>query len=349
MYTREILPPRGSPIENGMPLAGTWNTAFTQVNLLNIHRPYSWPLPRWLKDWRLKEWESFSVQDDNFILEAILSNFKLYQEAFVMLYNKESGESYVYRKFMPGNSLKLPRRLAHSSVEWRSSSFFFRIHSWLNADTVTLDLDIAGTKKQPAFIAHLAFSMNDRDITPLAVSLNFTERRNMYAYKALTSVRGDIELGGKHSSLDPASCSGLFRDYKGFFPYRMRATYCGSMGFDGEDRRFGFHVVENQAKESRKNNENALWVDGGLTPLPPVRVTMPQGLEQDWVIQDVDGMVDLVFTPREYRRFGANLVVTNSDFFGAMGYYNGMLVNAKEESIQVRNQWGLGEKLYLRV
>ena len=349
MYTREILAPRGSPIENGMPLSGTWNTAFTQVNLLQINRPYPWPLPRWMRDWRIKEWESFSVQDDHYFMEAILSNFKLYQEALVMLYNKESGDSFMFRKLMPGNSLKLPRRLAHGSVEWHSSGFFFRIHTWLNADIVTLDIDIAAKKKQPAFTVHFSFNMNIRDITPVAVSLKFTDQRNMYAFKALTSVRGNIELGGEHSSLDPQRCTGLFRDYKGFFPYRMRATFCGGMGFDVEEKRFGFHVVENQAKENRENNENALWVDGKLTPLPPVRITMPNGPEGDWVIQDVDGMVDLVFTPKEYHHFGGNLLIINSDFYAAIGYYNGMLVDAKEEPIHVRNQWGIGEKLYLRM
>ena len=349
MYVREILAPRGSPVENGKPLAGTWDTAFAQVSLLDIHRPYSCPLPRWIRDWRIKEWENFSIQNEHFIMEAFLGNFKAYQFSFVILFDKESGEQYTYHQKMPGNSWKLPRKLTHGSVECRSPRFFFRVHTWLNADTVSLDIDIAATKKQPAFTADIAFNMSSQYVTPLTVSLNFNERRNMYAFKALTPARGDIELGGKHTNLDPAHCSGFFRDYKGFFPYQMRGIFCGGMGFDGENRRYGFHVVENQAKETRKNNENALWVDGQLTPLPPVKITMPQGMESDWVIQDLEGMVDLVFTPQKISRFGTQLLITNSDFFTAMGYYNGMLVNAQEEQIQVRNQWGIGEKLYLRV
>jgi len=71
--------------------------------------------------------------------------------------------------------------------------------------------------------------------------------------------------------------------------------------------------------------------------------------ESEWVIQDVDGMVDLVFTPKINNRFGVNFVLTNGDFFAPMGYYNGMLLSAKGEQIQMRNQWGIGEKLYLRV
>jgi hypothetical protein len=224
-----------------------------------------------------------------------------------------------------------------------------RIHTWLIADALKLDIDIQATKKQPAFTTHLAFNMASKDVTPAVVSLNFTGRRNMYAYKAVTSVRGDIVLGGRHVSLDPARCTGIFRDYKGFFPYRMKGVYCGSMGFDTEGVRYGFHIAENQARDIRKNNENALWVNGKVSHLPPVRITMSQGQESDWVIQDVEGMVDLVFTPKIMNRHRADLLAASGDFFMPMGYYNGMVVNAKNEQIQVRNQWGIGEKLYLRV
>ena len=341
--------PRGSPIENGIPLEGTWNRAFSHVNLLDIHRPYRCPLPRWLRDCRIKEWEGFSVQDDCFVLEAFLMNIKLCRIAQVILYSKESGENYVFRKFLPASGWRLPRSLAHGSVECRSPRFFFRINTWLNADTIKLDFDIAATWWQPAFAAHLSFNMGSREVTPSVVSLKFAERRSMYAYKALATVRGDIVLDGEHFSLNPARCTGIFRDYKGFFPYQMRGVLCGAAGFDGEGRRYGFHVAENQARETRKNNENAMWVNGQLTPLPPVRITMPGGPESGWVIQDVDGMVDLVFSPNKLYRFGAGLLVASGDFFGALGYYNGMLVSANEEQIQVRNQWGAGEKLYLRV
>jgi hypothetical protein len=349
MYTREIQNPRGSPIENGIPLTGTWNKAFAQVDLLGIQRPYSWPLPRWVRDHRIKEWESFSIQDDHFFLEALLGNFKLFHLAQVFLYDKETGENYVYRKLMPGNRWRMPRSLNHALVECHSSDFLFRIHTWLNADTIKLDLDIGATKRQPAFTAHLAYCLGDGDVTPAAVSLNFAERRNMYAYKTLTAVRGDLVLGERHISLDPAHCMGIFRDYKGFFPYRMRGVFCGGMGFDGEGRRYGFHIVENQAKETHKNNENVLWVNGSFTPLPPVRITMPGGPESDWVIQDLEGMVDLVFTPKEINRFGVNFLITSGDFIAPIGYYNGALVSGNNEQIQVRNQWGIGEKLYLRV
>jgi hypothetical protein len=128
----------------------------------------------------------------------------------------------------------------------------------------------------------------------------------------------------------------------------MRSTWCTGTGFSAE-RRFGFSIAENQARENFKNNENALWVDGELTPLPPVRITMPGGAESPWIIQDTEGMVDLTFTPKTIRRQALNLIAARVEYDSPLGYFSGILLNSKGEQIHVRNLWGLGEKLYLRV
>jgi hypothetical protein len=86
-----------------------------------------------------------------------------------------------------------------------------------------------------------------------------------------------------------------------------------------------------------------------MTPLPPVRITMADGVEKDWVIQDVEGMVDLTFTPQEQIRSSFNLFLTKWEYHTPLGFYNGMLVNSAGERVPVHNLWGLGEKLYLRV
>ena len=348
MYTREILPPRASPIEDGNPLTGTWNRAFEKVDLLEIRKPYRYPLPRWARDYRIKEWQWFSVQDSHFLLEAIFCNLKLYRMAQVLLYNKDNGEKFIFRKIKPGTGWRLPHSLANSSVDSNSARFYFRIHSWLDADTVNLDVNIE-SRRRPSLTVHLAYNVSSRDITPMAVSLGIIERRIMYAYKTLAPVRGDMVFGGRHISLNPDTCSGLFCDNKGFYPYRMQTTICSAMGFDEENRRFGFHIAENQIRETNKNNENALWLDGKLTPLPPVLITMPNGPDDNWVIQDVEGMVDLTFTPKEQNKSGTGIIITSAEFIAPLGYYNGMLVNSEGKQVQIKNLFGMGEKLYLRV
>jgi len=363
MYTRAISEKRASPIENGAPVEGTWTQAFDKVDLSEIKKPYRFPLPRWLRDNRIKEWESFIIQDSRFYLEAILANFKLIRTAQVFFYDKEAKERYTYRKIIPGTGWRLPKSLSNAMIESRSYGFFFRIHSWLDAGMVRIDLNIKARRKRPALTAHAAFSIGEAEMPscetpdagtpqqPLGAALvtvsGFSERRCMYAYKALSPVRGDLVFGGRHIILNSKESAGFFCDYKGIFPYRMRQIWCAGTGIDQEGRRFGFHLAENQIRESRKNNENALWLEGRVCPLPPVRIT--ESGESEWIIQDLEGMVDLVFTAKEPQRFGLSLLAASADFETPMGIYNGTLVNAEGKEIQVRNIWGMGKKLYLRV
>jgi len=353
MYTREILAPIASPIQDGKPVIGTWNKAFEKVDLLEIQRPFKHPLLRGIREQRIKEWQCFTVQNESILLEAIFCNFKLYRMAQILLFDKESRKKFVFRKVRLGSGWHLPRSLSNSYVDSRSARFFFHIHTWLDADTINLDVNIDAvnslTRKTPALTIHLAYNVNSQEVTPMAVSLGFSERRIMYAFKALAPVRGHMVFGGKHIIMKQEACSGFFSDYKGFFPFQMHSTMCNAMGFDEEKRRFGFHIAENQTKETNKNNENALWVNGKLTPLPPVLITMPNGPEETWVIQDVEGMVDLTFTPKEPNRLGTNFIFAKSDFNAPLGIFNGMLVNSEGEQIHIKNLFGMGEKLFLRV
>jgi hypothetical protein len=334
---------------NGKPLQGTWIRAFDEVDLLDIDKPYPFPLPRGIRESCIKEWESFFIQDDNFLLFAVLSNMKTFRYASVILYDKENKERLWFKKIIPGSGWRLPRGLKNASVDSRSWGFFFRIHSWLDANTLQLDLDIAATRNRPSFTARAEFCIEEDETTPMAVSLLFSEQRSMYAFKTVTPIRGDIVFGGRHISLDPARTTGLFCDFKGYYPYPMLSQWCAALGFDASNRRVGFSLAENQAKETYKNNENALWIDGRLTPLPPVKITRSSGSESEWVIQDMEGMVDLVFTPKEPIRYKLNFFLPRSYYESPLGFFNGMVVNSEGEEISLKNMWGIGEKLYLRV
>ncbi|MCL2808888.1 MAG: DUF2804 domain-containing protein [Treponema sp.] len=347
------MPPISSPIEDGNPVIGTWNKAFEKVDLLEIRKPFRFPFPRWLRDFRIKEWQSFNVSDKLYMLEAIFCNVKIFRIAQVILYDKKTNEKFVYRKIIPGTGWKLPLSLANSSIDSHSSGFYFRIHNWLDADTINLDINIEARRKKPSLTVHLAYNARSQETNPMTVSLGISKRRTMYAYKILTPVQADIVCAGKRIRIKQETSSGFFCDFKGFFPYRMRSTYCSAAGFIEENpekiRRFGFHIAENQTRETNKNNENALWVDGKLTPLPPVLITMPDGSDDVWVIQDVEGMVDLTFTKKEQTKKGLKYFITRADYNIAFGYYNGMLVNSDGEQIQIKNLFGMGKKLYLRV
>ena len=316
---------------------------------MSIHRPYSVPMPKGIKNTRVKEWESFIIQDDRYYLQAKLSNLKYYRTAFVIIYDRETKKRLEFKKAIPGGAWKLPRFLNNAMVESKSYRFLFRIHTWLDTNNIHLELNVEKTRNRPAFTAQATFDLVKGNTTPMAVSLLFSERRNMYAFKALTAVSGDLVSEKQHIRFDPAKTIGLFCDFKGYYPYRMQSTWVTAMGFDSLGRRFGISLGENQARESFKNNENALWLDGQLTPLPPVKITRNGNPSSDWIIQDMEGMVDLVFTPKELGHDSSNSILSGSDYEYSLGFFNGIVLNSAGEEIPVRNVWGAGEKLYLRI
>jgi hypothetical protein len=336
-------------MDQGLPVQGTWNTGFEKVDLLEIRRPFSMPLPGWIRNYRIKEWECFSVQDDRFHLEVILGNMKYFCIAQVYLVDLESRERLQFCKLDPLGNWKLPKDLSNFSVNSRLYGFFFRIHHWLDAGVIKMDLDIEATRKRPSFTAHLEFDVGRQLGAPLVVNLLFSPRRNMYVYKNLAPVRGDMVFGGRHIALSLEKTSGIFRDYKGFFPYRMDSVWCTACGFDAENRRYGFSIGENPTRETYVNNENVLWTENGICYLPPVRITCPEGVDSDGVIQDLEGMVDLTFTPQERAPMGFNFFMARANYQIPLGIYNGSFVDSSGKKITVHNLWGTGEDIFLRI
>ena len=98
MYIREIQQNCNNPIENGMPVQGTWTRAFDEVDLSGVQRPYSVPLPGWMKNSRIKEWESFFIQDDRYFIHARFCNMKYYLSAYVDMYDRQNGDRHSFHK-----------------------------------------------------------------------------------------------------------------------------------------------------------------------------------------------------------------------------------------------------------
>jgi hypothetical protein len=164
-------------------------------------------------------------------------------------------------------------------------------------------------------------------------------------------VRGTLKLGANlNYTFLPEKTTGIFRDCKGMFPYGSRSSWVNSTGFDKSGRRIGFSMGEHATRGANRDNENALWVDGNLTPLPPVRITQSQGLSGDWIIEDVEGMVDLTFTPKnQVERTSFNIILAKAELCNPIGVFSGFVMTRDGEKIEIQNMFGSAERLYLRL
>ncbi|MDR2795682.1 MAG: DUF2804 domain-containing protein [Spirochaetaceae bacterium] len=347
MYTRHLLPQRDEPVEAGKPIQGTWTTPFEKVDLLAVNRPYRISLPAWILDFRLKEWQAFTVQSDNILMEIVIANMKFFCFAEIVFWNRQSKEKLHIFKTRPFSAWSMPQSLNDTVVDQTCGGFSFRIHNCFVSHKVTLSLSVDSAIERPLFRADLVFDIDLKNATPLAANLFIAENRSMYIFKNFSGIEGSVVLGDTTFTLHGESANGLFRDCKGFIPYRSNYISCRAFGFDTGGRRFGFSLGENIVRKLNVNNENALWLDGVLTPLPPVRIT---GAEYgEFVIQDIEGMVDLNFKLVEDTNTPLDLFFISMEHICSIGLFNGMLMTQKSEKLPIRNVMGILENFKFKL
>jgi hypothetical protein len=352
MYTREIQAPVDTPVKDGKPVAGSWVRPFAKIDLLEIEKPFPIPFPRWMCNFRIKEWQSFIIQNDEIYFDTLVVNFKFFRFIETTFYNKKTGGDAIhYFDYFPLAFWNLPSSLWDSAIICRAPGYFIAIHNWLDAAIIKLDVDIESAGGNPSINGLFEFYADSKINTPLAVNMLFSEERCVYTYKTFCPVRGNLKLGERQDFLfQRENTSGVFRDCKGIFPYITNNSWAAGFGFDKGRRHIGFSLGEGAARGANKDNENALWVDGVLTPLPPVRITQSGDIGDEWVIEDVEGMVDLTFTPLAQTAItGFNLIISKAEFINPIGVFTGFMMNKDGEKIVVDKISGCAERLYLRL
>jgi hypothetical protein len=315
--------------------------------MLAIDKPYRFPIPAWILDYRLKEWQTFTARNNDIRLEVFIANLKFFCFAEVVFWDKRDKKKMNVFKLLPFSAWKMPKSLNDSVVEHTDGGFSFRIHDLIASRNVTLDISIDSAIERPVFSAHLVFDINIQKTTPIVVNMLMAENRPMYIFKNFSGVEGRIIWGNTETVLNGETASGLFQDCKGFIPYRAQYINCRGFCFDAKGRRFGFSMGEHITKKLNVTNENALWLDGVLTPLPPVRIT--EGEPGQWAVQDLEGMIDLNFKQFDEAYRQIDLFFIGMDHNNPPGLFNGMLTTQDGEKLPVKNVPGTIEYFNFRL
>ena len=171
----------------------------------------------------------------------------------------------------------------------------------------------------------------------------------MYSHKCLMPVEGHLQLGGGEDIIFDLNNSQLIiDDHKGYYPYVTTYDWVTGLGQTSEGILIGFNLTNNQVIKQEKYNENCLWLNGQLHPLPPISITRPDGYKGIWTIVDKYDMVNLQFTPVVHTSVNLNYLVICSKYEGPYGYYSGYLRKASGEKVMIDKMFVMGEDFYLR-
>ena len=347
-YERKIQSPPEALVSNGRFNFGCYNAAIPKLNMLDAHRPYKFPLPRFGKNIQLREWQAFQITNGEvFVFVAIYNTKKMALVQFI-LYDIETKQKIKFERKPLPTQFKMPNTLFGGESSYISKDCSLWANSQLQNNNITLNARIDATQSTPNIRAEFVGFHNGITPEPTVNCLPFAENRAMYSHKCLMPVEGFADIGGRKLRFDPKNSLMILDDHKGYYPSPTRYDWVTGLGmFKG--KRMGFNLTDNQVLNKEVYNENCLWHGDKAYPLPPIKVQRPEGYKQQWFVKDEYDMVDLVFTPVVHTAVNVNLLIAKSEYQGPYGFFNGSITTNDGKKFVLENMFGMGEDFYLRI
>jgi hypothetical protein len=161
-------------------------------------------------------------------------------------------------------------------------------------------------------------------------------------------MQGVLCLGDRKIDFSQQNSFAIVDDHKGYYPFVLIYDWVTGAGYNAKKELIGFNLTDNQVVDKERYNENCIWINNALHLLPPIKITRPKGVTQEWTIKDVYGMVDLVFMPVIDNIININLLFVKTDYHGPFGYFNGVIKTSSGTVVPIKNIFGMGEKKYLK-
>lgn len=347
-YKRDILPAPEALVGDGNFNHGTFTKPIMNLNPLDA-RCYPIPLPRVLKNLRLKEWQAYEMGKSDYFVFTVLYKAKSIALAQFIVYDRINKEKFLYEKIVPSWSVSLPDLTASSAGNYKDKNFSIEFNNEIMKKELNLNVSIKNMKGLPDVKAELHGIYDNKKWEPLVVSLPFNDRRAMYSHKCLMPMEGEIISSKFHAGFKKKDSFMIIDDHKGFYPYSSFYDWVTGVKSDGKGGLTGFNLTFNQVKDPEKYNENGIWINGKLSPLPPVSFSRPDGPDGEWLIKDSYGMVDIKFVPEVQGKVDVNLLVLKTYYRGPLGKFYGKIKDSTGKTHSVDNFFGMGEEKKLRM
>jgi len=339
-YTREILNAPESAVINGQCRMGTFNKTIKNINLLDAHHPLGKAYPQLFTKFRLKEWEAFQITNDDYFICLAVSNIKFLGTSLLFIYDKKTEKYYSYSARGTVKKVNVPSGLFHSECSYRDDKMNVLIHNRLDEQRFDIEFTAQGDKDNPA--CHGNFTMN-HTTEPIVIIQPFAQNKPLYSHKALMPGSGSLTVDDKTSPFIEGKASMIVDDHKGFYPYHLQYDWATTMGYSGSDL-VGFNLTDNQIIDPERYNENCLWQNGRMIPLPPIKIDRTLGLKKTWKIKDKYGQVDLKFTPIAGDPIDIKVGPISFSYYGPFGMFEGEIYDDAGKPVKFDGFIGMGEK-----
>lgn len=345
-YCREINGYVNSIVdENGKFNFGTYNKAIPNINMLSAHSPLGYRAPKWFNNMRLKEWEAFQMGNEEFFIFGAIYTAKISAIVIIEIYDKIHKDIISIYKFVSPSKINIGDGMINSITYYKTEDFSLEIHNDLKNHKVDLKTNISKTKKSPKINFHIAaYHINE----PIVTCMPLGENRAIYSHKALMPMEGYFSIDGCEAQFKKDQSNMIVDDHKGYYPYRLKYDWVTAWGKDSSGNTIGFNLTDNQVIDKEKYNENCIWFNHNMFPLPPIKVERNYDKGEIWHIKDKGNTIDLYFYPERKSELKINALIVCCNYEAPMGKFEGYIVVA-DKRIEIKDFFGMGEKKYYRM
>ncbi len=355
MYTRETHDIPKSFVKGGKPVFGTFRGHPVRFDIRGVYRPYAvMPLPVFITNLRIKSRLVFSFDAGEYIGRISFIDAKVVGFSEVVFWNKTTKQKFVYHSLLGPK-----KRLVPHDLESASTSNFSKkrrtLISWdRKKNKLSVKFDLKGDSVRPNAKASLSAIFSDSQFAEMtSVRPNPTFRRSCASYDSVLPLRGTVTLSYRNGekkemqSEDGISFFSMIRSYMMFSSHGESVSGFGHI--DENVLSFKISAESHEAVNPERYNCNVLFYNGKATALPPAVITHYSGMNQKWVIQDTENMIDLTFTPLSSSVNSINALVVRSIYHTIYGVFEGTFVTADGEKISFKSLSGIAEKYLIRL
>ncbi len=312
------------------------------------------PLPPFITNIRIKSKISFNFVIGDFIGTVEVNDIKVLAYTDVVFWDKKTGKRFSYRHIMRPRRRLIPHELRAFICTSHHRVRYIRISWDRDKNRISLLFSMKGDTARPdcncALISHFSSDVLGDAIHVVPYP---SMRRCSASYQLAFALHGSLSLappGQEIKTMPDSDGLGFIDLRRTYLLFRSRDEFVTGMGIV-KDKKIAFRIEtsSNDTVNADKYNANALFVDGEMTPLPPIRITHPHGLRGRWNIQDTDGMVDLVFTPISDIARTLSVFLFRARYNIIYGTFEGAVLTKDGEKISFKQLSGIAKHNLLRL
>ena len=355
MYTRPVCDSPEHLIQNGKPLFGTYSGHPQKLDIRGVKYPYgSFPMPTFVTNLRIKSRLSYFFSAGEYVGCLDIVDAKVIGFAEVCFWNTTTKQRFVYRSLMGLRKRLVPHKLTTAATVCYRKSRYIRINWDREHDKLSLIVTLKGDRHRPsvtiAFLSHFSAAPKSE---LLCVTPSPTMRRCGASYQLALPLHGTITVQNEKEAPVIQDSDGFlfFEINRVYMRFRSQGEFLTAFGTseEGHNMQVRIAATSQDAVDPDKYNTNVLFCDGKPTPLPPVVITHPYGILDQWIIQDTEGMIDLTFTPVSDNLNKISIIVLRTHYHTIYGTLEGVLKDSDGNKITLKATPGLIKKYLIRL